>query len=148
MDLVGWIAAFLRIACGLILVWASQDKLGNAEKFSRVVENYHVLPFLMIPLAAVVIPWLEFFTGMGLALGLRWRGAALMFCLLMAIYTISLSWNLLHGVEMNCGCFSMDSTEKITSWTVLRDGCFLTMGIFVLAREKTFAAIEDFFKTL
>src|SRR6202021_144159 len=99
----------LRVACGTLLIYASLDKLGDAAKFLKVIENYHVLPRDLLPLAAVVMPWLEFFTGVCLALGFKWRGAAFLFCFLMGIYTLALAWNFSQGVEMNCGCFAMDS---------------------------------------
>jgi uncharacterized membrane protein YphA (DoxX/SURF4 family) len=135
----------LRVACGIVVLVASQDKLGDAAKFTHVVEGYHILPLSLVPLAAVVIPWLEFFTGVCLVLGLQWRGAALVFCALMAVYTFSLSWNLLHGVEMNCGCFSMDSTEKTTWWTVVRDLVFLVMGLGALLAPSNFAQLDSLF---
>jgi len=132
-----------RLAAGLILILASLDKLGGAEKFSKMVENYHALPPELIPLAAVVIPWLEFFTGLCLCLGFKTRGAALVFSLLMAVYSIALAVNLANGVDMNCGCFSMESTEKISGWTVARDLGFLVLGLAALVGPKTYAALDS-----
>jgi uncharacterized membrane protein YphA (DoxX/SURF4 family) len=136
------LATVLRIACGLILVYASQDKIGYAEKFTGIIKEYHILPKTLIPLAAAVIPWLEFFTGICLALGFKWRGASLLFCGLMGVYSVALGWNLAHGVEMNCGCFSMDSTEKTTWWSVARDIGFFGMGFIVLVSPRTFFSLD------
>jgi uncharacterized membrane protein YphA (DoxX/SURF4 family) len=133
---------FLRVVCGALLVYASLDKLGDPAKFLQVVENYHIPPQNLLPLAAVVIPWLEFFAGLCLALGFKWRGAALIFCALMGFYTLALAWNLSQGAEMNCGCFSMDAVEKLTGWTVLRDLVFLGMGLVVLCAKQTYAAFD------
>jgi uncharacterized membrane protein YphA (DoxX/SURF4 family) len=132
-----------RLAAGFILILASLDKLGGAEKFSKMVENYHALPADLIPLAAVVIPWLEFFTGVCLCLGFKTRGAALIFSLLMAVYSTALAINLAHGVDMNCGCFSMESTEKISGWTVARDLGFLLLGLAALLGPKSYAALDS-----
>jgi uncharacterized membrane protein YphA (DoxX/SURF4 family) len=137
----------LRVACGTLLIYASLDKLGDAAKFLKVIENYHVLPRDLLPLAAVVMPWLEFFTGVCLALGFKWRGAAFLFCFLMGIYTLALAWNFSQGVEMNCGCFAMDATEKLTGWTVLRDMIFLSLGLIVLCAKQTYAAIDKKFSS-
>ena len=132
---------FLRIACGVLLIYSSSDKLGDPSKFLKIIENYHVLPVDLLPLAAVVIPWLEFFTGLCLAMGFQSRGAAFLFCALMGIYTLALAWNLAQGTEMNCGCFAMDATEKLTGWTVLRDLVFFLAGFFVLSAKQTYAAL-------
>jgi uncharacterized membrane protein YphA (DoxX/SURF4 family) len=139
-------ATLARFAAGLILILASLDKLGGAEKFSKMVENYHALPAELVPLAAVVIPWLEFFTGLCLALGYKTRGASLIFSILMAVYTAALSVNLMEGVDMNCGCFSMESTEKISGWTVARDLGFLSLGLVCLFAARTYAALDSFLK--
>jgi uncharacterized membrane protein YphA (DoxX/SURF4 family) len=133
--------SLLRAACGILLIYASSDKWGDPDKFLKVIENYHVLPADLLPLAAVVLPWLEFFTGLCLAVGFRWRGAAFIFCALMGIYTLALAWNLAQGAEMNCGCFAMDASEKLTGWTVLRDLLFFLAGGFVLSARKTYAAL-------
>ena len=136
------IAFLLRLACGGVFLYASQDKLGEAAKFMGILKEYHILPAALIPLAAVVIPWLEFLTGACLVAGFQWRGAALLFCALMGIYSLALGWNLLHGVEMNCGCFSMDSTEKITWFSVLRDVGFFAMGFIVLTSPRTYFSLD------
>src|SRR5258708_31163096 len=88
------LATFLRIACGLILVYASQDKIGYAEKFTGIIKEYHILPKALVPLAAAVIPWLEFFTGICLAVGFKWRGAPLLFFRLMGVFFLALCWYL------------------------------------------------------
>lgn len=134
---------FLRVGCGVILILAAVDKIGDPAKFLKVVENYRGLPGDLMPLIAVVIPWLEFFVGAALALGYKRRGAALVFCLMMGIYSLALARNLANGVEMNCGCFSMDSSEKLTVWTVLRDLGLFFGGWMVFCAERTLAALTD-----
>lgn len=136
------VQTLLRVVCGTLLIYASLDKLSDAAKFLKVIENYHVLPGDLLPLAAVVLPWLEFFTGLCLAVGWKWRGSAFVFCALMGIYTLALAWNLAQGAEMNCGCFAMDKMEKLTGWTVLRDTVFLSMGLIVLSAKQTYAAFD------
>ncbi len=137
-----WAVTSLRLAGGAILLLASYDKIGDAAKFLKAVENYHILPASLVPLAAVVLPWLEFFTGLSLMIGVRPRGAALVLCALMGAYSIGLSVNLGRGVEMNFSCFATDATEKITWLTVLRDLLFFGMGAVVLFSSGTFASLE------
>lgn len=136
-------ATLLRIACGLLLTGASLDKVGDPAGFLKIIkECYDVLPASLVPLAAVVIPWLEFFTGLCLLTGFQWRGAALVFCALMLVYTPTVTWDLLHGIDCNCGCFKMDSAEKMSWWTVLRDVGFLGMGCIVLFSPSTRLALD------
>ena len=64
----------------------------------------------------------------------------------MAVYTAALSVNLMEGVDMNCGCFSMESTEKISGWTVARDLGFLSLGLLCLFTPRTYAALDSLLK--
>lgn len=133
----------LRLACGFLLAGASLDKLGDAAGFLGLMKQcYFFIPSSLQPLTAVVIPWLEFFTGLCLIFGLRWRAAALIFCGLMATYTLAIAWDVLNGIDCSCGCFSKDSGEKMTGWTVLRDLLFFGMGYIVLVCRRTFIALD------
>jgi uncharacterized membrane protein YphA (DoxX/SURF4 family) len=138
-----WVATFARILCGFIFIYASLDKLGEAVVFAKLVKAYHILPEPLIPLASVVIPWLEFFTGLSLIAGYRWRGAALVYCGLMTGYTFGLSINMLRGVDMSCGCFSMMDASPVTWWTVGRDLLLLLPGLLVLSSDKTRLALSS-----
>jgi putative oxidoreductase len=136
-------ATYLRIACGIILAYASLDKLGNPVAFSGAVASYRVLPPALIPLAAIVVSWLEFFAGLCLALGFQWRGAALVFFALMGMYASTMAWDLLRGVDLNCKCFNIQSTEPATWLTVLRDVLLFAMGWIVLFSRRTYATLNQ-----
>lgn len=137
-------ATFLRISCGFLLVGASLDKLGDAGGFLGLIkECYFFIPSSLQPLTAVVIPWFEFFTGLCLIFGFRWRGAALVFCGLMAVYASSISWDVLHGIDCSCGCFNKDTGEKMSAWTILRDLLFFGTGYIVLVSRRTFLSLDD-----
>jgi uncharacterized membrane protein YphA (DoxX/SURF4 family) len=139
--LLDWARTAARLFCGAVLVYASSDKIGDAAGFIHYVTGYLIIPKNLIPLAAAVLPWLEFLTGAGLMLGLRWRGALLVYCGLMVVYMIGLSVNLSLGVPIDCGCFPGE-TEKATWLTVLRDFALLVPGAFALASNRTRAALD------
>jgi putative oxidoreductase len=135
-------ATFFRVICGFILLFASGDKLGNASTFAQMMTDYQILSPYLVPLASVVIPWLEFFTGLCLIFGFRYRGAALVFCSLMGLYTLAISFDLLRGVDINCGCGLADPTEKATWWSILRDLEFFSMGFIALVSPRSYAALD------
>ncbi len=136
------VVTFSRILCGFILVFASGDKLGNASTFAQMVTNYQILSPDLVPLAGVIIPWLEFFTGICLIFGFRFQGAALVFCLLMGLYALAISFDLLRGVDINCGCGLSDPTEKATWWSVIRDLEFFFMAFIVLVSPRSYVALD------
>lgn len=136
------IATSARVFCGFTFLVASLDKLGEPALFARAIENYHLLPPVWVPLAAVVVPWLEFLVGLGLVFGWKWRSAALVYCGLLTVYSVSLAVNLLRGVEMSCGCFSLAHAAPATWWTVLRDLVLLLPGLLVLASHATYLSLS------
>ena len=48
---------------GLVFVAASLYKIASPAEFARIIDNYRILPGIMVNLAAVVMPWLELFAG-------------------------------------------------------------------------------------
>lgn len=131
----------LRIACGFLLLGASLSKLGDAADFLGLIKQcYFIIPDPLKPLTAVVVPWLEFFTGLCLIFGFHWRPAALVFCGLMAVYSLAILGNLLQGIDCDCGCFGKG--EKMTWLSVIRDLLFLGMGYIVLVSPRTYAALD------
>jgi uncharacterized membrane protein YphA (DoxX/SURF4 family) len=137
-------ATLLRIACGFLLAGASLDKVGDATHFLNLIkECYFFIPDALQPLTAVVIPWVEFFTGLCLLLGFRWRAAIFIFCVLMTVYMLAITWDVLHHIDCACNCFDKKSTEKMSWWTVLRDALFLGMGWIVLSSPKTYLTSEN-----
>ena len=133
----------LRIACGLLLTGASLDKVGDPAAFTKLIgECYNFIPASLIPLTAVVIPWLELFTGVSLILGFKWRGAAFLFCGLMFVYSLAVLWDLARGIDCACGCLNMDSKEKISQWTFYRDCGFFALGFIVLVSPAAYASLD------
>lgn len=123
----------LRIAAGLTLTGASLDKIGDPLAFyHHLQECFYFIPKDLQPLTAVVIPWVEFFTGLLILLRFQRRGALLIFCVLMFLYTLSIGWDVAHGIDCNCSCFDKTSTEKMSWLTVLRDLLFLWIGTLTL----------------
>ena len=128
-----WGITLLRVAAGLILTGASLDKIGDPLGFyHHIKECFYFIPEDLQPLSAVVVPWVEFFTGLFILARFRTRGALLIFCVLMALYTLAIAWDVAHGIDCNCSCFDKTSTEKMTWLTVLRDLLFLAIGVPVL----------------
>lgn len=134
-------ATLLRQACGWLLFGASLDKIGDAVNFLGLIKQcYFFIPDSLQALTAVVVPWLEFFTGLCLIFGFRWRGAALIFCGLMAVYTLAITWDVLNSIDCDCGCFGKG--EKMSWLTVLRDLLFFAMGFILLKTPRTYYALD------
>jgi uncharacterized membrane protein YphA (DoxX/SURF4 family) len=100
-----WIV--LRIAIGSIFIFSGLGKLLSPyQNFLYVVQAYQLLPAWGEVLTAQIFPWIEFFVGFFVLLGLwiSWslRGALVLF----GIFVVVVGQALIRGLPLeSCGCF-------------------------------------------
>ena len=64
-----------RIILGAVFLWASFGKILEPGDFARSISNYHIVPFGIENIVALILPWLELLIGMGLILGIMVDGS-------------------------------------------------------------------------
>jgi uncharacterized membrane protein YphA (DoxX/SURF4 family) len=141
-----WLALPARLYLGGLFIAASLHKIANPASFALDVATYRLLPLVTINMFALVIPWVELIAGVMLVLGLRVRAAALVTSGLMAAFMGALGWALVQGLEMSCGCFASQSAAKFDpiSWhTMLRDACWLVIGLYVICFDDQPIGLES-----
>lgn len=111
--------------------------------FSMQVDSYQILPAWAVTPFAHTLPWLELAVGIFLLTGFALRYVAIVATLLLtAFYAAVIRSYALH-LAINCGCFGPN--EKLTAWTLVRDGLFfalgiaLTIGAFLIHRRSSIA---------
>jgi len=67
----------LRIIMGSVFILASIDKILNPSMFGMILREYKLIPDILIPLVAVILPWVEFFTGVLVILNIFTQSNAL-----------------------------------------------------------------------
>ncbi|MFW5792560.1 MAG: MauE/DoxX family redox-associated membrane protein [Desulfohalobiaceae bacterium] len=133
---MSWFFLCLRIAFGLVFVYASLGKIADPATFALLISRYQLLPPELVNLTALVLPWMEAVCGLALILGIFPRGAALVLALLMLVFINALAVNLVRGVDVSCGCFDMDpEAEANMLQAALRDAGLMLMAVVVLVRE-------------
>ncbi len=131
-----WMIIFYasRFFLGAVFLYASYDKILNPQAFAQAVYNYQILPDGLINLTALVLPWLELLIGLCLISGLWLPGATVISTCILAIFFGALVFNLIRGLDINCGCFSTEATEGPADlWTVARDLSFLAVATYLTA---------------
>jgi putative oxidoreductase len=122
----------VRIALGIIMLWASVGKIRDPQGFAEIVENYQIVPPVLVNLVAVLLPWVEAICGLSLILGFFVRGSSLIVNLLMLSFITAFILNIFRGIDVSCGCFSVSPRQTSASVLVLiRDSLFLIAGIWV-----------------
>ena len=122
----------VRSALGLVFLWAGAIKALDVRGFADDIANYQLLPGALVPTVAAALPWVEIAAALALLVG-RWvRGAALLVCGLMVVFTAALVQAFARGIDLSCGCFGGDAPADWT--TVLRDVALLAAAAFVFLR--------------
>ena len=127
-----------RLVLGGVFIFAAYAKLHFDGQwhlhdyyffFAMSIDSYHLLPLWAVELAARVLPWFEMLLGLMLVLGLWLRWAAAVTSALIAVFCFAIVRAYLLHLEISCGCFG--NNERLTGWTIVRDGCFLALSLAV-----------------
>ena len=133
---MNWFFVCLRVAFGLIFIFASLGKIADPGAFAVVIARYQLLPPELVNLTAITLPWVEALCGLALVFGVFARGAALVLTGLMLVFINALVANMVRGVNIACGCFDLDPDAKANmTLAALRDAGLLLMALIVLGRE-------------
>ncbi len=131
--------AVLRVALGLVFLFASWDKIVDPMAFAKIIRNYQILPDAVVAGVALLLPWLEVVVGMCLITGLFNRGAGLAASVMMLAFLSAMAWAQHKGISTQCGCFTTKADDAISARTFVRDGAFLALALV--------ATVEGFART-
>lgn len=116
-----------------VLVLAAVPKIAAPHDFARVIYHYQLLPDVWINPVAIILPWLELVLAGALLLR-RWHlpGATLT-CLLLVVFLLAEASVWFRGLNIACGCFSVDAeASPLTIWSLLRDGGLLAVALMIV----------------
>ena len=91
---------------GIFVVSGFEKLIGPYQNFLYVIQNYSFLPLSLAEIVARLLPWVEFFLGIFLVLGLwlKWTLRAVMALLLMFMVVVIQA--LIRNLPIDeCGCF-------------------------------------------
>jgi putative oxidoreductase len=121
----------VRLILGVVFIYASLEKIQNPAGFAQAIYNYRMVPVPLINMMAVLLPWLELLCGVLIIVGVFVRGSALLIGAMLAVFIVALSSALLRGLDISCGCFTLEGGRGIAGKTLVED--VLLMGCVVIA---------------
>lgn len=115
-----------------IFIFAGASKILNPGAFARDIDNYRLLPYLLVTIMAVILPWLEVLCGVFLIVGKWKKGAAFILLVLTFMFLIAIGSAVARGLDITCGCFSntIEGT-KIGYTRLIEDGILLISIILI-----------------
>lgn len=120
-----------RWVLGLVFVYASIHKIIDPGAFARIIYGYQLVPGVLINGLAIVLPYVEFFGGLFLLLGIFPRAAAVLINGLLAVFILAIAYNLARGHTFDCGCFSVSQGNGSSSniELLIRDLLLFLIGL-------------------
>ena len=121
-----------RIVIGFIFLYAGMEKISDPSGFASSINNYKLLPFPLINIAALILPWIEVTAGILLIFGIRVKENAFIISGLLGIFTIAIIISLLRGLNIDCGCFGTLSGTKIGIQKLIENILMFLAGVMLL----------------
>jgi len=132
-----WLALPARLYLGYVFILACAHKIADPGAFALDVATYQLLPLSLVNITALVLPWIELLAGNMIVIGFRTRAAALLIAGMMVVFMVALAWALHLDLDMSCGCFASSSdADPISGMTMLRDGGWLALALYVLIFDR------------
>ena len=134
----------MRLVLGTVFLWASFDKILDPASFAKNISNYHVVPFGLENTIAIILPWLEFFIGTGMILGIMVDGSIMISSFLLLLFNILIAQAIIRGFNIECGC-GLKEGQMVGVGKILENFTLLGIAYILTLREQNF--FEFFPKT-
>ena len=135
-----YLIVITRIILGAVFLWASFGKILEPGDFARSISNYHIFPFGIENIVALILPWLELLIGMGLILGIMVDGSVQISAILLIMFILMIGQAMLRGFNIECGC-GLKEGEMIGLNKILENIVFIGGAYIVMQRRKRFFEI-------
>ena len=139
-----YLILLFRIVVGAIFLWASFDKIIDPVKFARDISNYHIVPLGLENTIALILPWLEFFIGTGLIIGVMVDGSIIISSVLLITFNIMIAQAMARGFNIDCGC-GLKEGQLVGFEKLIENFIFIVFSYFVYVRKEKI--LEFFPKT-
>lgn len=120
----------IRTLLGLLFLYAGIMKLGDLQNFATVIDDFGLLPESWIWPVAVLLPALELLAALGLLADMRGALGAVVTMLL--LFVAVLSYGILLGLDIDCGCFGPEDPEA-QAYGALRSSLARDMAMLTAA---------------
>jgi uncharacterized membrane protein YphA (DoxX/SURF4 family) len=112
--------------------------------------GFRLFPDILLSFLAIFVPWLEFFLGLSLLLGIAYRTASFLLAVLNLLFALAILSVVARGIEIDCGCFGLLTDllgipDKADMTAVVRDLVFAAMCLAVFRIRQTAFSLENYY---
>lgn len=99
----------IRLGLGIVFLYSGISKMMDPEAFAVLIEAYGLIPESTVYPAAWLLILMEMIAGAGCIIDLQWSLEVITG--LMIIFIAILSYGIVLGLDVDCGCFGADEPE-------------------------------------
>ncbi|MEZ0275012.1 MAG: MauE/DoxX family redox-associated membrane protein [Roseimicrobium sp.] len=130
------IALVLAWIFGGVFIWAGWVKVQDPSQFLVSIRSFHLLPDPFAAWLALLLPWLEIFSGLCVFTGWLRRGGLLLLNASLVVFAIALVTAWARGLDVECGCFGGGKGTTTIVEALIRDAVLLAVGAWLMLRRK------------
>ena len=128
-----------RLVLATIFLIAGIPKILGLQEFAGIIGAYGLLPDYLLYPAAVIVASLEVVAAIGLLMNKKF--AVHLTLVLLGLFIGVLSYGLVMGLDIDCGCFAREDPEfkafSSLKWALVKD-IFLLVPLIYLYFQETF----------
>ena len=125
------ILLFFRFVLAIVFLCAAVPKIISPAGFAEAVYRYQLAPYSTVNFTAIFLPWLELVSGLCLLFSRKFRPASALIILgLMIFFTVLVSVTLYRGIDISCGCFSVNPEAARIGWKKVAENAVLSLMAF------------------
>jgi putative oxidoreductase len=107
-----WLTTRVQFVLAAIFVVAGFGKIMDPPGFAHEIHNHGLMPGVAVNALALVLPWVEVVAGAALFVGIGRRASARIMGVLLVVFVIALTINLVRKRPVDCGCFGGQTIPK------------------------------------
>ena len=132
-----------RLCLGIIFLISSFGKILDPQSFAQNLVAYQIIPSAQwVKYIAVTLPWVEWFCGTFLLLGIFTRSVAILSSALFLSFIVGMILALFRGLEIRCGCFGSEG-GMIGPLSISRDIIFLVLSSILMFCDPDRYALQQ-----
>ncbi len=128
-----------QIVAGLIFLASALAKVADLPAFAVSIHNFRldpIVPMVATNLLAMTIPWIELIAGLALVGGVRPRAGAIVYTVLLSVFTLGVVAAMARGLSFDCGCFGKASAGPVGLKKLAENFAMIALGVVASVERR------------